>query len=104
MQVPVADDMSSCDGADSCFQGVTCLSTTERGFRCGPCPEGFSGDGRNCTPICHEQCAVNQYCASPNNCRCLAGYSGNRCQYGKFLLLLLFHDVFRSRYGTDKEK
>lgn len=29
--------------------GVRCQDTVE-GFRCGPCPEGFVGDGQRCRP------------------------------------------------------
>ncbi|GBN82393.1 hypothetical protein AVEN_140433-1 [Araneus ventricosus] len=32
-----------------CFSGVTCTDTPG-GFRCGPCPRGFLGDGITCRP------------------------------------------------------
>ena len=33
-----------------CFSGSSCMETDAGGFRCGPCPKGFIGDGRTCTP------------------------------------------------------
>lgn len=35
---------------NSCFPGVTCTETGT-GFRCGPCPPGYSGNGTHCTDI-----------------------------------------------------
>ena len=32
---------------DSCYPNVTCLKHNEK-ISCGPCPLGFSGDGKNC--------------------------------------------------------
>lgn len=31
------------------FSGVRCQDTVD-GFRCGPCPEGYIGDGQRCRP------------------------------------------------------
>ncbi|XP_075466990.1 cartilage oligomeric matrix protein [Ascaphus truei] len=39
-----------------CSSGVTCTETGT-GFRCGPCPLGFSGNGTHCTDI--NECTVN---------------------------------------------
>lgn len=33
-----------------CFPGVACTETGT-GFRCGPCPPGYSGNGSQCTDI-----------------------------------------------------
>lgn len=59
--VPCPDGQTSDDGLtcqpDGCFSGPcfddeTCQDTAD-GFTCGPCPQGFAGDGINCTPgIC----------------------------------------------------
>lgn len=32
-----------------CTTGVRCQDTVE-GFRCGPCPDGYIGDGQRCRP------------------------------------------------------
>lgn len=32
-----------------CFGGASCMETTD-GVRCGPCPRGYVGNGRQCTP------------------------------------------------------
>lgn len=44
-----------CD-ADPCLTGVTCINTND-GFQCGECPEGFEGNGVNCT-LSGEKCGV----------------------------------------------
>lgn len=36
--------------ANTCFRGVRCTDTVD-GFQCGPCPEGFTGNGVTCTDI-----------------------------------------------------
>lgn len=33
-----------------CFPGVPCTETGA-GFRCGPCPDGYSGNGTHCTDV-----------------------------------------------------
>lgn len=35
---------------NSCFPGVACTETGT-GFRCGPCPPGYSGNGSHCADI-----------------------------------------------------
>ncbi|XP_013391007.1 sushi, von Willebrand factor type A, EGF and pentraxin domain-containing protein 1 [Lingula anatina] len=39
--------------AGSCFRNVTCYDVPApgTGFRCGPCPPGFTGDGSLCHPL-----------------------------------------------------
>ncbi|KAM8960511.1 cartilage oligomeric matrix protein [Pelodytes ibericus] len=39
-----------------CFPGVTCTQTGS-GFKCGPCPAGYSGNGSHCTDI--NECTMN---------------------------------------------
>uniref|UniRef100_A0A8C0F6J2 Cartilage oligomeric matrix protein n=1 Tax=Bubo bubo TaxID=30461 RepID=A0A8C0F6J2_BUBBB len=41
---------------NSCFPGVACTETGT-GFRCGPCPPGYSGNGSHCTDI--NECNAN---------------------------------------------
>uniref|UniRef100_A0A672UZP7 Cartilage oligomeric matrix protein n=1 Tax=Strigops habroptila TaxID=2489341 RepID=A0A672UZP7_STRHB len=41
---------------NSCFPGVACTETGT-GFRCGPCPPGYSGNGTHCTDI--NECNAN---------------------------------------------
>ena len=45
-------DIDDCRN-DLCFPGVKCedLKAPMRGYRCGPCPTGFVGNGKHC----HEQ-------------------------------------------------
>ena len=42
-------DIDDCHD-NSCYPGVECmdLSAPDRGFKCGICPEGYIGDGKNC--------------------------------------------------------
>ncbi|XP_069122178.1 uncharacterized protein [Argopecten irradians] len=49
---------------------------SETRYRC--CP-GYKGAGCN-TPICSPICENNGRCVSPNNCQCLQGTTGSRCQ------------------------
>ena len=66
--------------------GVECRDT-ERGYRCGPCPAGLTGDGRRggCRPLlpsCADRpCFPGVECRdTPSGARCgpcPAGYTGN---------------------------
>lgn len=43
------DPQSSCV-PNPCHPGVECI-TTPSGMKCGPCPEGMTGDGTHCTDV-----------------------------------------------------
>ncbi|XP_075907986.1 thrombospondin-4-like isoform X2 [Petromyzon marinus] len=66
-----------------CSRGVACTDT-EHGFRCGPCPDGLTGDGVRCTDV--DECAGAKPCFVGVECSnafpgyecgpCPAGYTG----------------------------
>ncbi|XP_069506231.1 thrombospondin-3 [Ambystoma mexicanum] len=69
-----------------CFPGVDCMETYEYpGYRCGPCPPGFQGNGSHCTDI--EECSHANPCFFGSKCintapgfrcePCPRGYKGN---------------------------
>ncbi|CAG0916319.1 unnamed protein product [Notodromas monacha] len=71
--------------SNPCYPGVRCFDTPN-GFRCGPCPRGYSGDGRTCQRIvtCDDRpCFPNVPCyesGAGDGYRCGAcptGYTGN---------------------------
>ncbi|XP_060712161.1 cartilage oligomeric matrix protein-like [Hemiscyllium ocellatum] len=74
-----------CD-PNPCFPGVQC-STTFNGFRCGPCPSGFTGNGTHCTDV--DECQTHP-CYPGVRCinmspgfqcdPCPDGYTGPRIQ------------------------
>ena len=47
------NDRNGCTQDVGCFNGVQCTDNPAplAGATCGPCPAGFSGDGRTCTGI-----------------------------------------------------
>ncbi|XP_019819363.2 cartilage oligomeric matrix protein [Bos indicus] len=57
-----------------CFPGVACTETAN-GARCGPCPEGFTGNGSHCAD-------VNECTAHPcfPRVRCINTSPGFRCE------------------------
>ncbi|XP_072917244.1 LOW QUALITY PROTEIN: thrombospondin-3-like [Hemitrygon akajei] len=76
---------SRCD-PNPCFETVTCRETYEYpGYRCGSCPEGFTGNGSHCSDI--DECTFANPCFSESKCinavpgfrcePCPVGYSGN---------------------------
>ncbi|KAK5900379.1 hypothetical protein CgunFtcFv8_025341 [Champsocephalus gunnari] len=43
-------------GAGVCFRDVRCIETAD-GVECGPCPDGYTGDGFNCDDV--DECQFN---------------------------------------------
>lgn len=56
-------------GYDNCHTNASCTSTGAPypgGFEC-VCLDGYAGDGRSCTPVCH---GCQDTCVAPNQCQC----------------------------------
>ncbi|XP_070587206.1 thrombospondin-3-like [Erythrolamprus reginae] len=69
-----------------CFAGVDCMEIYEYpGYRCGPCPPGFEGNGTHCADI--NECLFANPCFAGSKCLniapgfrcepCPPGYKGN---------------------------
>lgn len=62
-----------CD-PNPCYPGVACVPAPGGGVRCGPCPQGFRGNGRDCrrTVTCRDRpCAPGVQCFDmPDGYRC----------------------------------
>ncbi|XP_008940771.1 PREDICTED: von Willebrand factor D and EGF domain-containing protein, partial [Merops nubicus] len=63
-----------------CFPGVRCELAGDGGFKCGPCPTGYSGDGITCEVRCDPPCEHGGTCLSQNTCSCPYGFVGPRCE------------------------
>ncbi|XP_009949206.1 PREDICTED: uncharacterized protein LOC104346213, partial [Leptosomus discolor] len=63
-----------------CFTGVQCELAEHGGFKCGPCPTGYSGDGITCEVQCDPPCEHGGTCLSQNTCSCAYGFVGPRCE------------------------
>ncbi|XP_068106211.1 thrombospondin-4 isoform X2 [Hyperolius riggenbachi] len=72
-QPPPRPPKPRCD-ASSCFRGVKCTETSS-GFQCGPCPEGYTGNGIICTDI--DECRLNPCFPGV---RCVNSIPGYRCE------------------------
>ncbi|XP_072272421.1 thrombospondin-4 [Pyxicephalus adspersus] len=70
---PTTPPKPRCD-ATSCFRGVKCTNT-ENGFQCGPCPEGYTGNGIVCTDV--DECRLNPCFPGV---RCINTSPGFRCE------------------------
>uniref|UniRef100_A0A3Q1JXP9 Thrombospondin 4a n=1 Tax=Anabas testudineus TaxID=64144 RepID=A0A3Q1JXP9_ANATE len=53
-----------------CFRDDMCIETVD-GVECGPCPDGYTGDGFNCDDV-DEVCDDIDECKGPNNGGCTA--------------------------------
>ena len=55
-----SEDVDGCREI-GCFEGMICfdIPAPEVGVICGPCPEGFLGDGRKCYGMCIAHLSTN---------------------------------------------
>ncbi|KAG9355250.1 hypothetical protein JZ751_000088 [Albula glossodonta] len=67
-----------------CYKGVPCMETFDYpGYRCGPCPEGMTGNGTHCEDI--DECSLAQPCFSPAACvNTPKGFTCEPCPPGLF--------------------
>ncbi|XP_068877367.1 von Willebrand factor D and EGF domain-containing protein-like [Aphelocoma coerulescens] len=63
-----------------CFTGVQCEPDEDGGFKCGPCPPGYRGDGITCEAQCEPPCEHGGTCLPQNTCSCAYGFVGPRCE------------------------
>ena len=54
-----------------CHPLVQCFEVqgSQLGFRCGSCPEGYTGNGINCTSLCPLPCPYGMKCVGSYTCR-----------------------------------
>ncbi|KAA0719733.1 Thrombospondin-4-B [Triplophysa tibetana] len=72
-----------------CFRDNMCIETAD-GLECGPCPDGYTGDGYSCDDV-NEVCDDIDECKGPDNGGCTAdsvcansvgSYQCGRCKTG----------------------
>ncbi|KAK2566477.1 Cartilage oligomeric matrix protein [Acropora cervicornis] len=64
-----------------CFPSVDCVNIGNGLFECGPCPEGFQGDGKSCIDI--NECVLAKPCYESSQCVNLSpGYRCGGCPNG----------------------
>ncbi|XP_027551787.1 von Willebrand factor D and EGF domain-containing protein-like [Neopelma chrysocephalum] len=63
-----------------CFPDVRCEPAEDGGFKCGPCPAGYRGDGITCEAQCDPPCEHGGTCLPQNTCSCAYGFVGPRCE------------------------
>ncbi|CAK8690969.1 unnamed protein product [Clavelina lepadiformis] len=77
-----SEDRNGCE-LSACYTNVTCTDNPapQVGEMCGPCPNGTTGDGRNCTAINFCQSNPCSQICNPIfngfNCSCFDGYRVN---------------------------
>ncbi|XP_035664410.1 von Willebrand factor D and EGF domain-containing protein-like [Branchiostoma floridae] len=65
--------------SNPCFPGAQCEPLPD-GYICGQCPEGYTGNGKECFAMCDWPCMRNMVCVGLNTCACREGYSGYQCR------------------------
>ncbi|XP_022106207.1 cartilage oligomeric matrix protein-like [Acanthaster planci] len=67
-------------GSSPCFPTVRCTDTPT-GYLCGPCPDGFQGNGTHCTDI--NECLLASPCSPAANCvNLVPGFRCTPCPSG----------------------
>ena len=44
---------------EPCFPGVACVNVNQTGYTCGPCPNGYHGDGATCVGKAYRLYSTN---------------------------------------------
>ncbi|KAK3582849.1 hypothetical protein CHS0354_039999 [Potamilus streckersoni] len=70
-----------CMAGDTCFRGAGCYNLGNGAYECGTCPDGFEGDGLNCTDT--DECNVHHPCWNASACiNTSPGYQCLACPFG----------------------
>ncbi|MBN3301082.1 TSP4B protein, partial [Amia calva] len=65
--------------ADSCFREDLCVETLD-GFDCGPCPDGYTGDGYSCDDV--DECQFNPCYPGVQCVNTAPGFRCEKCPLG----------------------